>query len=90
MRDYRYNTLGTTYIEPFFVSYAVRGPILNPNDGSRAGMPLIGPVCGPVEEPSPLNTQYALDAAIRAQWDNRLPVFTKACSSIDNDPPLVS
>ena len=63
----QYSRLDKTYIEPFFISYAVRGPILNP-DGNRAGLPIEGPLrCSPVKEPSPLNTQYVLDAILRQQ-----------------------
>lgn len=43
--------------ENFFVSYAVRGSIVNPNMGLRGGTPVDYPLCGPVKEPSPLNNR---------------------------------
>lgn len=49
--------------ERFFVSYAVRGPMVDPSGGRRAGLPTIGPIEGPVSEPSPLNTEW------RAEFD---------------------
>lgn len=44
--------------ERYFVSYAVRGPIVVPSYGLRAGMPVRHPIPGPVSCPSPLNNQY--------------------------------
>lgn len=44
--------------EDFFVSYAVRGPIIYPRGGIRQGLPVRHPINGPVNEPSPLNAQY--------------------------------
>jgi len=46
--------------EDFFVSYAVRGPIVSPSYGIRAGVPVRFPIPGPVNQPSPLNSQYLL------------------------------
>ena len=74
-----YSKLKETYLEPFFVRYAVRGPI-NSSTGTRSGMATIGPLCGPVEEPSPLNTEYVADAALRAQIDAGLPVNFTTCN----------
>jgi hypothetical protein len=45
-------------IEPFFVSYAVRGPMDVPAYGLQAGLPVNHPISGPVSEPSPLNTRW--------------------------------
>jgi len=44
--------------EKFFVSYAVRGPMINPSLGLRAGIPVNYPITGPVNQPSPLNTRW--------------------------------
>ena len=44
--------------ENYFVSYAVRGPMVVPSYGLRQGMPVDHPICGPVSEPSPLNNRY--------------------------------
>ena len=59
-----YSTLKNTWkkkytVEPenFFVSYAVRGPMLNPSMGLEADIPVNHPISGPVKEPSPLNTR---------------------------------
>ena len=46
------------YREDFFVSYAVRGPIVSPAYGIRRGIPVRYPIPGPVNQPSPLNSQY--------------------------------
>ena len=73
-----YAKLKETYIEPFFVRYAVRGPI-NSSTGTRSGMATVGPLPGYIEEPSPLNTQYVADAALRAQIDAGLPVNFNGC-----------
>lgn len=43
--------------EDFFVAYAVNGPIID-HSGLRAGLPVRHPISGPVNEPSPLNSQY--------------------------------
>ena len=59
MSDYK--ILKDTWIqkEDYFVSYAVRGPLINPSYALRAGMPQN--CCpennSPVKEPSPLNSQ---------------------------------
>ena len=44
--------------ENYFVSYAVRGPIVIPSMGLEAGMPVNHPILGPVSEPSPLNNRW--------------------------------
>lgn len=41
--------------ENYFVSYAVRGPMVVPEMGLEQGMPVNHPTPGPVREPSPLN-----------------------------------
>lgn len=50
------------YIEQFSsgfnVSYAVRGPITNSQVGGRGGIPRLGPIPGPLPEPSPLNVEW--------------------------------
>ena len=57
----KYTTLNKTWdnvdknAEKFFVSYAVRGPIVAPSYGLEWGMPVYGPIKGPVSQPSPLN-----------------------------------
>jgi hypothetical protein len=54
-----YSLLKNTYTkEPFFVAYAVRGPMVDPEEGDRAGLPVTHPISGPVSEPSPLNTRW--------------------------------
>ena len=57
-----YKTLKNTWCEKtrenFNVRYAVTGPIINPNDGVRAGIPRLGPISGPLAEPSPLNVKW--------------------------------
>ncbi len=73
-----YSKLKETYLEPFFVRYAVRGPI-NPSTGTRSGMATVGPLCGYMEEPSPLNSRYVAEAALRAQIDAGLPVNLTTC-----------
>ena len=55
----KYSKMGDTYKEDFFVSYAVRGPVIVP--GTRQGMPVLHPIAGPVHEPSPLNTRWQYD-----------------------------
>ena len=44
--------------ESYFVSYAVRGPMMIPSMGLEAGLPINHPISGPVNEPSPLNNRY--------------------------------
>jgi hypothetical protein len=44
--------------EKFFVSYAVRGDLVDKEHGDRLGMPSLYPLEGPVNEPSPLNTRW--------------------------------
>lgn len=57
-----YKTLKNTWTwgtpkEDFFVTYAIRGPMILP--GLRAGLPIDTPLCNsPVREPSPLNTRW--------------------------------
>lgn len=53
--------------EQFFVSYAVRGPVISSN-GLRADMPVINPISGPVTEPSPLNTRWQYVPHGNCQW----------------------
>ena len=43
--------------EQYFVSYAVRGPMVYPSMGLRQGMPCTGPISGPITYPSPLNNE---------------------------------
>lgn len=45
-------------IENFKISYAVRGPMVNPEIGGRGGIARLGPISGPVSEPSPLNVEW--------------------------------
>lgn len=57
-----YCTLKETYTgENFFISYAVNGSMIDPQHGVRAGIPVDHPICGPVKEPSPLNTRWEYD-----------------------------
>lgn len=45
--------------EKFFVAYAVDGPMVDPSQGLRAGLPVDHPLWNsPVKEPSPLNTRW--------------------------------
>jgi len=44
--------------ENFFVTYAVRGPMIVPSYGLRAGLPVDHPIPGPVSEPSLLNARW--------------------------------
>ena len=44
--------------EGFNVTYAVRGPITNSQVGGRGGIPRLGPIPGPLPEPSPLNVEW--------------------------------
>ena len=48
--------------ENFNVAYAVTGPIINPNDGVRAGIARLGPITGSLAEPSPLNVKLNADS----------------------------
>ncbi len=51
--------------EDFFLSYAIRGGMVNPWLGTRAGMPALGPMWNsPVFEPSPLNSKFVYDYAM--------------------------
>lgn len=50
-------------VESFFVSYAVRGPMVCPAQGLEAGIPVVGPIPGPLSEPSPLNTVWRAEFA---------------------------
>jgi hypothetical protein len=56
---YQYRTLKNynSVKENFFVSYAVRGPMVIPSMGLEAGLPCNHPIPGPVSEPSPLNNR---------------------------------
>jgi len=57
-----YYKLDNAYIkEKFFMSYALNGPLIDPEQGIRAGMPELHPIKGPVKEPSPLNTRWQFD-----------------------------
>jgi len=47
--------------ENFFISYAVKGPIIDEEAGVRQDVPNLGPINGPVREPSPLNSEYVYD-----------------------------
>lgn len=47
--------------EQFFVSYAVRGPMVVPSYGLELDLPVNHPISGPVREPSPLNTRWKYD-----------------------------
>ena len=49
--------------ERFFVAYALRGHIVNHADGVRTGLPDLGPIDGPVHEPSPLNVEWRKEFA---------------------------
>jgi len=51
--------------ENFFVSYAVRGPMIEPEIGVRQDMPVLHPIKGPVKEPSPLNTRYMYEPKVK-------------------------
>lgn len=57
-----YKTLQNTWCEKtrenFKISYAVNGSILNPSVGVRGGIPVLGPISGPLSEPSPLNVEW--------------------------------
>ena len=54
--------------EDYFVSYAVNGPMVIPQMGLRAGMPIYGPeVNSPVSQPSSMNSPY--------YWLNSLPII---------------
>ena len=44
--------------EGFNITYAVRGPISNSVVGGRSGIPRLGPIPGPLPEPSPLNVEW--------------------------------
>lgn len=59
--NYNYKSLRNAWSgkrENYFVSYAVRGPIMNPGTGVRSDMPINYPLpSGPVCEPSPLNNR---------------------------------
>ena len=62
MRRENYSTLKDAYTEKFFVSYAVKGPIIDKDAGVRMDTPLYGPLSNnPIKEPSPLNTEYVYD-----------------------------
>lgn len=57
-----YSKLKNTYVkEKFFVSYALNGPMVDPQHGVRAGLPVNHPISGPVSEPSPLNNRWRYD-----------------------------
>ena len=57
-----YKNLKSAYSkENFFVSYAVRGKMIEPSIGIRQGMPDLHPISGPVKEPSPLNNRYVYE-----------------------------
>jgi hypothetical protein len=56
-----YKLLKEAYKENFFVSYAVKGPIIDREAGVRQDMANLGPINGPVKEPSPLNSEYVYD-----------------------------
>jgi hypothetical protein len=58
--NHSYKQLKDTYTkENFFVAYALNGPMIDPENGVRAGMPVDTPLKNsPVSEPSPLNTRW--------------------------------
>lgn len=57
-----YSVLKDTYSnEKFFMSYALRGPMIDPEEGIRADIPVNHPIKGPVSEPSPLNNRWIYD-----------------------------
>ena len=58
-----YSTLENTYIEKYlFISASVNGPIVDPDKGLRAGLPVRTLISGPVKDPSPLNDNgWAVD-----------------------------
>ena len=57
--------------ENFFVSYAVKGNMVNSFSGVRADMPSNLPMCNsPVKEPSPLNTRWKYDPDYDYRWPN--------------------
>jgi hypothetical protein len=45
-------------IEKFFMTYALRGSMVNKETGVRMDIPVNHPIFGPVKEPSPLNTRW--------------------------------
>ena len=53
--------------EKFFVSYAVKGSMVEPEIGIRQGMPNLHPINGPVKEPSPLNTRYLYEPKVKPE-----------------------
>ena len=57
-----YMSLKNTWTESqenFFIAYAVEGPMVDPSQGLRAGLPIDYPLINsPVKEPSPLNTRW--------------------------------
>lgn len=59
-RRTQYQRLSQTWSikEPFFVAYAVEGPMVVPSKGLRAEIPVDHPIPGPVAEPSPLNNRW--------------------------------
>jgi len=59
-KPYTYKKLKNTWTndsirENWFLSYAVRGPMIIPEMGLEQDMPVNHPITGPVREPSPLN-----------------------------------
>ena len=57
-----YYKLDKAYIkENFFMSYALNGSLIDPEEGIRAGSPDLYPIKGSVKEPSPLNTRWIYD-----------------------------
>ncbi len=66
-KRYNYKKIKDTYgesscVENFFVRYAVEGEMQIPEEGLRAEMARIGPIEGPVEQPSCINSPYYLDS----------------------------
>ena len=58
LKNYWSNSSCTSTREKFFMSYALNGAIIDPENGIRAGIPTVFPlVDAPVTEPSPLNTR---------------------------------
>ena len=57
--NYWCNSCSGSTREKFFMSYALNGAIIDPENGVRAGIPTVYPLKNsPVSEPSPLNTRW--------------------------------
>ena len=93
-----YKTLKNTWCEKtrenFNLRYAVTGPIINPNDGVRAGIPPLGPISGPLAEPSPLNVKlnadskkiYKIDIYLYHFYDiNKMDTIKQLCHKLNEE-----